>query len=29
LRTCPCATALRQTILTAPKAVTASVKQRY
>ena len=28
-RACPCATALRQTIVTAPKAVTASVKQRY
>lgn len=28
-RTCLCATALRQTILTAPKAITASVKQRY
>ncbi len=28
-RTCACATALRQTILTAPKAITASVKQRY
>ena len=28
-RACPCATALRQTIVTAPKAVTAAVKQRY
>ena len=28
-RACPCATALRQTIVTAPKAVTASVKRRY
>ncbi len=28
-RGCPCATALRHTIVTAPKAVTASVKQRY
>ena len=28
-RVCPCATALRHTIVTAPKAVTASVKQRY
>ncbi len=28
-RACPCATALRHTIVTAPKAVTASVKQRY
>ena len=28
-RVCPCATALRRTIVTAPKAVTASVKQRY
>ena len=28
-RACPCATALRQTIVTAPKAMTASVRQRY
>ena len=28
-RACACATALRHTIVTAPKAVTASVKQRY
>jgi len=28
-RACPCATAFRQTIVTAPKAMTASVKQRY
>ena len=28
-RACPCASALRQNIVTAPKAVTASVKQRY
>ena len=28
-RACPCATALRQTVVTAPKAVTASVKRRY
>ncbi len=28
-RACSCATALRQTIVTAPKAVTASVKRRY
>ena len=28
-RACPCAMALRQTIVTAPKAMTASVKQRY
>ncbi len=28
-RACPCETALRQTIVTAPKAMTASVRQRY
>ncbi len=28
-RACPCSTALRQTIVTAPKAITASVKRRY
>ncbi len=28
-RACPCATALRQTIVTAPNAVTAAVKRRY